>query len=184
MPPAEAGDAGAALGGRPGSSPMARACPRRERESTPAASATPRGRRAASGRRVRRYAAKAAGRACGLRRCPAVAPGALAGAPRNHRPSDGALASSQLRVPGREYPCRDAGPAGHAPVMAIRFSLIPARAPARSRTGGIRPGWPRIRAGRSLPGPGPGASTSGRARRGRPSWRRPARRPWSTRPRA
>ena len=48
----------------------------------------------------------------------------------------------------------------------------------------LRPGWPRIRAARSLPGQGPGASTSGRARRGRPSWRRPVRRPWSTRPRA
>jgi len=113
-------------------------------------------------------------RSCGLRRCPAVAPGA----------SDGALASSQLRVPGREYPFRDAEPADHAPVMAIRFSLIPAGAPARSRAGGVRPGWPRIRAGRSLPGPGPGASTSGRARRGQPSWRRPGRRPWSTSRRA
>ena len=128
-------------------------------------------------------------------RKPPVAPAACAGArrrhqaprsvhPATHRASDGALASSQLRVPGREYPFRDAEPADHAPVMAIRFSLIPAGAPARSRAGGVRPGWPRIRAGRSLPGPGPGASTSGRARRGQPSWRRPGRRPWSTSRRA
>ena len=51
-------------------------------------------------------------------------------------------------------------------------------------TGGVRSGWPRIRAARSPPGQGPGASTSGRARRGRPSWRRPGRRPWSMRPHA
>jgi dihydrofolate reductase len=38
----------------------------------------------------------------------------------------GALTSSQLRVPGGEHPFRDAEPADHAPVMAIRFSLIPA----------------------------------------------------------
>jgi dihydrofolate reductase len=35
----------------------------------------------------------------------------------------GALTSSQLRVPGGEHPFRDAEPADHAPVMAIRFSL-------------------------------------------------------------
>jgi len=44
--------------------------------------------------------------------------------------------------------------------------------PDRFGAGRVRPGWPRTRAGRSLPGQGPGASTSGRARRGRPSWRR------------
>ena len=184
MPSAEAGDAGAALAvGRvpalwPGpvhagnEKVPRRLPPRRGAEGLPAAAG------------------------CGaMMRKPPVAPAACAGArrwhqapwpghPAIHRASDGALASSQLRVPGREYPCRDAEPADHAPVMGIRFSLIPARAPARSGTGGIRPGWPRTRAGRSLPGPGPGASTSGRARRGRPSWRRPGRRPWSTRPRA
>ena len=36
----------------------------------------------------------------------------------------------------------------------------------RYTAGGVRPGWPRTRAGRSPLGQGPGASTSGRARRG------------------
>ena len=81
MPPAEAGDAGAALGDRPGSSRMAKAYPRWKRE-VPRRLPPRRGAgAAASGSRVRRYAAKAAGRACGQRRCPAAAPGALAGAP-------------------------------------------------------------------------------------------------------
>jgi hypothetical protein len=65
MQPVEAGDAGAALGGRPGASRMAKA-------PWPVHPAT-------------------------------------------HRASDGAPASSQLRVPGREYPFRDAEPADHAP---------------------------------------------------------------------
>jgi hypothetical protein len=62
----------------------------------------------------------------------------------------------------------------------------PAGVPAFARSsrfgaGGVRPGWPRTRAERSPLGQGPGASTSGRTRRGRPSWHRPARRPWSPR---
>jgi hypothetical protein len=81
MPPAEAGDAGAAPGGR-----VPAAWPRpvhAGNENYPGGFRRAGGRRAASGSRARRYAAKAAGRACGLRRYPAMAPGALAGAPRN-----------------------------------------------------------------------------------------------------
>jgi len=84
-------------GGRPGSSRMARACPRRKPE--------------VPGRLQPRPGAG------GLPR---------PGRPATLRASDGASASFRLRVPGREYPSRDAGPAGHAPVTAIRFGLIPA----------------------------------------------------------
>src|SRR3989442_1272788 len=126
MPPAEAGDVGAALGDRPGTSRMAKAYPRWKREVP---------RRLPPRRGVEGLPAAAE---CGATlRKPPVAPAACAGVrrwhqapwparPATHRASDGALALSQLRVPGREYPFRDAEPADHAPVMAIRFSLIPA----------------------------------------------------------
>ena len=99
MPPAEAGDAGAALGDRPGSSRMAKADPRWKRE-------VPGGFRHAGGQRCQRQpsaALRCESRRSRLRlaQVSGVTPGALAGASRN---------PSRQRRGSRLVPASSAGP--------------------------------------------------------------------------
>ena len=87
--------------------------------------------------------------------------------------------TAALRAAGRQPPSPNcSAQAAHGRSRALRHS------PGCSGTGRVRPRLPRTRAGRPPSGPGPAASTSGRARRGRPSRHRPARRPWPPRRRS